>query len=295
MQNQAQNQPVSVAQLQQQFGIADAVRFDHDEAGLIRATLTSKAGTGVVYLHGGHVTSYRPDRQPDVLFVSDRSRFKAGEPIRGGIPVCFPWFADHGSPKHGTARLQLWQVADTSTTDQSTSIELTLDLAPFHLRYRVTIGQAMDLTLQVQNTSQAEASFELALHTYFAVADVRQIEVQGLDGRAYLDKTHDFAEFTQAGPIRVEGEVDRVYPHSADTCTLHDPGHGRAITIEKTSAHSTIVWNPWTDKASQLDDMANDEWQRFVCIESGNVHDDAVSLQADQTHETKVRIASQPQ
>lgn len=285
-----------IDQLQQRFAIPGAVHFEAGSGGLPCARLTPAAAAGVVYLDGGHLCTYQPTGQPDVLFVSERSHFEPGQPIRGGIPICFPWFAGHGDPPHGPARLQRWEVHDTATDNEgpTTHIELSTRVAPFRITARVAVGPALELTMRVEHTGTSPAEFELALHTYFAVSDARAIEIEGLDARDYLDKTRDNARFTQRGPIRIEEEVDRVYQHTPDTCTLRDPGHGRTITIEKRDAHSTIVWNPWVDKAARLSDLDDDDWQHFVCIESGNVHENAVMLEPGGVHESMTRITARP-
>ena len=284
----------SPEQLESHFAIPDRVRFEAGPGHLTRALLTSDAASGHVYLHGAHVNHYQPAGGRDVMFVSERSAFAPGEPIRGGIPVCFPWFATHGDPPHGTVRLQPWHVTHTSARGGEATIELATTVEPFRVHYRVTVGPSLHVALTAQNTSREPATFELALHTYFAVSDARQIHITGLEGKQYLDKVQDFAELTQDGPIRIEQEVDRVYQHTHDTCTLHDPGYARQIVIEKSDAASTIVWNPWIDKAARLEDLADDDWQRFVCIESGNVHENAVTLEPGGSHESAARISVRP-
>ncbi|MFW6058968.1 MAG: D-hexose-6-phosphate mutarotase [Phycisphaeraceae bacterium] len=280
--------------LQQQFGLPDAVRFESAEGGLTRAVLTSPTARGIVYLHGAHVSAYQPADQPEVFYLSQGSAFAPGQPIRGGIPICFPWFADHGTPKHGTARLQSWSVHDARADGDHVTLELTTTVEPYTLHYRVSVGPTLEVALRTRNSGATAATFELALHSYFVVSDVRQVEVVGLEERPYLDKPENFAPRTQQGPIRFTGEVDRVYQHTTDTCTIHDPGLARTITIEKQNAHSTIVWNPGPEKGAALDDMPPDDWQRFVCVESGNVHDNAITLQPGAEHETLARITAQP-
>lgn len=283
--------PTQIGPLAHQFGIDGAVRFDTGRGGLPCAVLSHRHTRAVAYPHGSHVTSYLPEADaPDALFVSPRSAFAAGEPIRGGIPVCFPWFADHGTPKHGPVRLESWRVTDTAADDDAARLELATDHGPFRITCRISAGAALELAVRVENVGDAPATFELALHSYFAVADVTNVEIHGLSGRDYLDKTREMNQFTQDGPIRIDREVDRVYQHTADTCTLHDPGHGRTIEIEKRDLLSTIVWNPWRDKGAAQPDLADDDWLRFVCIESGNVHDNAVTLAPGEAHEGAARI-----
>lgn len=283
--------PSTIDQLQQQFAIPEAVRFEPGEGGLTRAVLISPAARGEIYLYGAHAASYQRTGEPEMIFLSDHSYFEPGKEIRGGIPICFPWFGDHGEPKHGVARTQSWEVANTYVTNDSVTIELTNTIVPYEVRYRMTVGPTLEVAMLTRNAGGEAATFELALHTYFAVSDVGEIEVAGLEGRGYLDKVQDFAECTQEGPIRFEGQVDRVYQHTDDTCTIRDPGHERAIVVEKENAHSTIVWNPSPEK--KLADLGEESWRAFVCVESGNVHGDAVTLQPGETQETVARYTIQ--
>ena len=280
--------------LQEHFGIPETVRFEPGAGGLTRAVLTGRAAAGEIYLHGAHVTGYQPAGDDQVMFVSEKSHFNSSASIRGGVPICFPWFADRGQPMHGLARLQPWDVIATRTQGQDITLELGTTIKPFRVHYLVTVGSALGLTLRVENTSDEPASFEAALHSYYAVSDAQRIHITGLEGREYADKTQDFAKLTESEPIRIDREVDRVYTDAPDTAVLHDPGHGRAIHVAKDNAPSTIVWNPWTEKAARLDDLADDDWQRFVCIESGCVHNNAVTLKPGQTTELSAHITVQP-
>ncbi|MEX0652675.1 MAG: D-hexose-6-phosphate mutarotase [Phycisphaeraceae bacterium] len=287
--------------LNQQFGIPQTVRFDDGPHGQPHAIITADDATAVLYLHGAHLTEYQPTGRKPVLFTSRQTQLKPGKPIRGGIPICFPWFGpkqgDPAAPMHGLARTQSWNLdAVHKLDDQRVQLTLTCSIDPFHVTYTVTVGTQLELHLRVHNTTPANTSasaarFEQALHTYFAVSQIRSVALAGLAGLTYLDKTQAFNRVTQGPePVRFEGETDRVYINHPGDCTLADPAWARQIVIEKANANSTIVWNPWTDKASQMPDLGDDEWPDFVCIESGNVADNAVELAPGEAHEMSTTI-----
>ncbi|OYO17083.1 D-hexose-6-phosphate mutarotase [Enemella evansiae] len=257
--------------------------------------------------HGAQVLDWRPDGAGDpVLFTSTRAEYRPGKAIRGGIPVCFPWFGPGRSgrkrPAHGFARLSEWQLAGAREQDGVTTLDWHFDetLIPeldhvdprrnnFTVDYRQVFGRDLELHVSVRNTdTRGPLVFELALHTYFRVGDVRRIEVHGLSGADYFDQVSG-EERTQIGPIQFDGEVDRVYAFG-DTAVIADPVLGRRITLDQSSANRTIVWNPGPDKAAAMSDLDFDEWPQFVCVESGNVRHAAIHLQPGESHELSVRI-----
>ncbi|MEX0746042.1 MAG: D-hexose-6-phosphate mutarotase [Phycisphaeraceae bacterium] len=286
--------------LNEQFAIPQTVRFENTDTGLPRAVVTTGAATAVVYLLGAHVAEYQPADQQPVLFMSREAELKPGTPIRGGVPICFPWFGlnqdDPTAPMHGTARTTHWQLTDVSQPDdQRVRLTLTLRVEPFLATYHVTVGPELEMRLRTENTGPEPARFEQALHTYFAISQIRDIEITGLAGLTYLDKPRNFERITQPSePIRFAGEVDRVYVNHPGACTLHDPGFKRDIAIEKENANSTIVWNPWNEKSLKMTDLGADEWSGFVCIESGNVADNAVRLAPGDVHEMAATLRPRP-
>jgi glucose-6-phosphate 1-epimerase len=239
------------------------------------------------------VTAWQPPGQPPVIWMSRESRFAADQPIRGGVPICFPWFGpkagDASAPAHGFARLKDWALTDVA--DQGDSVRLVLTLSsdesssvggwtqPFAAAYQVTIGASLELALTVRNTGKGPLSYEAALHTYFAVANVREIAIRGLEHTYYLDKVEGFARRQQGGePIRFAGETDRVYLDTMATCVIEDPGTRREIVIEKTGSRTTVVWNPWIEKARAMPDFGDLEWPEMVCVETCNVGPAAITL-----------------
>lgn len=294
----------SVADLQARFGIPHLIRFEADPRGLTRAVINSPLADAKVYLLGAHVTHFEPRGQPPVLFLSEQSAFEVGKPIRGGIPVIFPWFGpragDASAPMHGFARLQEWEVESTAKSGDDVTLVFRLEASGntramwpfgFTLRYTVTVGRELAVALEVRNTDAKPIKFEEALHTYFALADVREASVEGLADVDYVDKADKMKRKLQGGePIRITGETDRVYLATRTTCTIHDPGNDRRITVAKEKSDATVVWNPWTAKAKAMADFGDDEWPRMICVETCNVADHAVTLAPGTSHEMKARI-----
>ena len=295
--------------LQDRFAIPGAVRFEVGPKGLTRIVVDTPQAEAQVYLHGGHVTHYQPRGDRPVMFMSERSRFDPGAPIRGGVPVVFPWFGQRAgepsAPMHGFARLEEWGVESaTQAPDGSVMIVLGLDSRStthpswphaYTLRYRVVIGGTLDLTLEVHNRADTPVTFEEALHTYLAVSDIRQVSVAGLTGTRYIDKTDGMKQKTQESDLlRITGETDRMYLRTRATCVVDDPEAGRLLTVEKSGSDATVVWNPWVAKAKAMPDFGDDEWQQMLCIETGNVADHAVMLAPGRRHEMGTTIRSEP-
>ncbi|HEX7242360.1 MAG TPA: D-hexose-6-phosphate mutarotase [Longimicrobiaceae bacterium] len=233
-----------------------------------------------VHLQGAHVSSWTDAAGEELLFVSSRSRFEPGAPIRGGVPVIFPQFADQGPlPKHGFARTAAWELAEQGTDPDGSAFAL-LRLAdtdetralwphPFRAELRVTLDGALTLALRVANTGDGTFAFTCALHTYFRVGDVREAAVEGLRGVRYLDKVEAGAERTEErDAVTVAGEVDRVYVGAPDRLLVRDGARARAVVLEKEGFADAVVWNPWTELARELPDMADDEYLEMLCVEA---------------------------
>jgi glucose-6-phosphate 1-epimerase len=273
--------------------------------GLETLELETPASTCSIALHGGQVLAFAPRGDRNWLWLSDRATFQVGKALRGGIPICFPWFGPHPErpelPAHGFARTRLWRVANVAALDE-TRVRAELELAsdsetmrlyphPFGARLAVTVGAALELAFAVENTGDAPLSFEVALHTYFAVSDAGAVAVGGLDGCDYADKVVGGARHRQdAAPIRFEGEIDRVYD-GVGPVTLADPAAGGRLLIESRGAGSTVVWNPGAAKTATLGDMSPVGFHGFVCVETGCIGDRRVTLPPGGRHETSVRYA----
>ena len=291
--------PTALPQLPPSVTVTDGA------GGLPVVRVATALATGEVYLQGAHVTAWQPAGTDPVIWLSAAAQFRPGTAIRGGVPLCFPWFGAGRTPgltpAHGFARTAPWRL--TGAADDAGTVTLTFTLthddvagAPgtehwpfaFDARYTVTFGAELTLALTVRNTGVETFSFEEALHTYLAVTDVRTARVEGLDGAQYLDKTAaaDAAAVTQHGPVTFSGATDRVYLRGAPL-TLVDPG-ARAVTVTPTGAADTVVWNPWAERAAAMSDLGDEEWPTMVCLEAANALDDAVSLEPGGAHTVTV-------
>lgn len=290
------------------------VRMEKGNGELERAVLRIGDAEAHVYLHGAHVTQFAIDGQPPILFLSKESQFADGKAIRGGVPICFPWFGPRnpdpvgGSPMHGFARIVPWSRLDISATADRTSISLGLADSEqtrrwwphsFAARYDVTLwADRLSLTLKVTNFDPAPITFEEALHSYFAVAEAHDVSIEGLDGVEYLDKTDNHARKVQSGPVTISLETDRVYLGTRADCLIRDSGNNRAIVNAKENSDATVVWNPWVAKARAMADFGDDEWERMVCVETCNVATRAITLEpagrAKSSHSMSATIRVQP-
>lgn len=256
-------------------------------------------------VQGAHVTRWAGGGG-DVLFLSRASRFAPGQAIRGGIPVIFPWFGDdpegRGRSAHGFARRLPWRVLESAMDATPARCRLLLEddeatrtMWPhaFQLVLDVAFSDTLDLTLTATNRGSTPFQCETALHTYLAVADVRRLHVRGLEDTAFIDKVGGMTRRREGySPVTLTGETDRVYLGTTKACVVDDPVRGRSIEIATDGSRSTILWNPWAQKAASLSDLANDEWTSFVCVESGNVADDALVLAPGKSHTMRVRVSS---
>ena len=285
-------------ELRRRFSVT-GVTIDPGAKGLPCVNVRSDLAEARIYLNGAHITTYKPRGGTDLLFLSGKSHFQPGKPIRGGVPVIFPWFGpkadDPSAPQHGFARTTQWDLEEVSAAPAGAirvtlamrSSDATRKLWPqdFELRFSVNIGSTLEMSLQVTNTSTAAFSFEEALHTYLAVSDVRQVAVEGLAGRDFLDKTEGYKRKTQPpGALRIEGETDRVYLQTSDTVTVKDPAFKAPLVVAKENSNNTVVWNPWIDKAKAMADFGDDEWPRMLCVETANVGESRIQLAPGQSH-----------
>jgi D-hexose-6-phosphate mutarotase len=258
-----------------------------------------------VYLQGAHITNFRKHNEPPLTFMSQCSRFTQGQPIRGGIPVIFPWFGmREGMGNHGFARALTWELKEFAPApDGSVSVRFRLpdspeasSYPPFTVDYVVTVSEGLTLQLIVTNQAAEDPLiFENCFHTYFVVSDVTAISIVGLKGISYLDKVANFAQRLETeDAIRISSEVDRIYLNTSGPLEIQDPRLARKILIEKQGSNSTVVWNPWIARSQQMPDFGNDEYQRMVCVEVGNVSSNEITLPPGRTSTLTVRITSHP-
>lgn len=248
---------------------------ERGEGGLPRVVLSSPAGgRAEVYLHGAHVTRWTPPSGADVLYLSPRSRWAAGEAIRGGVPVIFPQFAGQGPlPKHGFARTTAWTLAESAADHAVLVLEDTPETRnvwdhAFRAELRVELGDALAMTLAVHNTDDRPWEFTGALHTYFRVADVTRAEVRGLDAVRFHDKVTGERHVQLGDRLRFGRETDRVYVRAPDELSVRDPVEERTVVIRKHGFPDAVVWNPGAAKAREIADLGETAYPCFVCVEA---------------------------
>jgi glucose-6-phosphate 1-epimerase len=260
--------------------------------------------TGEIYLHGAHVTGWTPRGGRPVIWMSGASAFAPGRPIRGGIPLCFPWFGPHPAnaalPAHGFARLVPWALEGVRREGESIRVTLGLrtgtewqDAWPHRcaLTCMVDFGARLAVELAVRNVGDSSCTFDEALHTYFGVGDVRQVAVEGLAGTTCVDKTRGGERRVEGiEPIRFTGETDRVYLGIETAATIVDAAWQRRIVVRKHGSRTTVVWNPWIAKARAMPDFGDDEWPAMVCVETANALDDAITLPPGGEHRLRAEI-----
>ncbi|QGF23623.1 D-hexose-6-phosphate mutarotase [Raineyella fluvialis] len=287
--------------------LPDGVTLEQGEGGQPVVRVAIGSCTAEVYLHGGHLTGWQPTGQEPVIWLSGMSRFEDGAAIRGGVPICFPWFGSGTDgqhyPPHGVARLTRWALVEATPVADSIRLRLHLDghdvdlagLEDFDRDWAAdityTVGQVLDIDLRVEayGNRSTPFTFEEALHTYLHVGDARRITIDGLDGCGYHDKVIN-GEFDQRGTVVIVGETDRIYQHAGDV-VVKDPTLKRTLGINKRGSGQTVIWNPFVSKSAKMGDFGNDEWQEMLCVEAANVGAGAVTLSPGQSHTIHQRIA----
>jgi glucose-6-phosphate 1-epimerase len=288
---------VTPAELDIRFGIPGVARVCEGRGALSRVQITGSFGVGEVYLHGAQVTSWKPAGYDEVLFMSTKSRWEDGQAIRGGIPICFPWFRakadDPHAPAHGVVRTKTWEIesivesqSGVAVTMFTASDERTRRWSPaeFRLVHRVAFGSELRLELICTNTGTTPLRFEEALHTYNRVASVHEARLRGLDSVRYLDNMDSNKEKMERGDIAIAAPTDDAYRNTQSPVDLLDPSAKRRIRLRKEHSLNTVVWNPWSDGAGRLQDLGEGEWKQFLCVEAANILDSAVTLAPGQEH-----------
>jgi glucose-6-phosphate 1-epimerase len=287
-----------IDRLNAQHAIGQEIRFQAGPGELVSVCVQNEASSGEITLHGGHVVSWHPRGQAPVLWMSNSSHFRSDKSIRGGIPICWPWFGDHESdpkkPAHGFARISRFSVKRTYQRDDgSCGIELVLRDTPemnslwpgrFSLSLTVEMGKSLSVQLTTHNTSNADAIYGAALHSYFRVGNVEQVKVDGLANTNYLDKVDRFARKLQDGAPQICGETDRVYLETESDVELIDPVLERRLRVRKCGSRTTVLWNPGAEKARDMTDFDDEGYRNMLCIEAANAFDDRFALSPGSQH-----------
>ncbi|MEZ1316638.1 D-hexose-6-phosphate mutarotase [Pseudomonas fluorescens] len=270
----------------------------------------------LVAQQGAHILSYQRVGQPPLIWLNDEAVFRTGNNIRAGVPVCWPWFGNLArNPQsvqamrtssepptaHGFVRAMDWTLRGIETEGDSLKVEFTLPYPEggfagwphqVDLSLVIRLDEQLHIDLTSHNRGADSVTLSQALHTYFAVSDVRQVHVEGLDGLTYIETLEDWKAKPQVGDLHFAGETDRIYLDTPPTLSIVDPAWERRIELTSRGSRSAVIWNPWVDRAAAFSDMADDGWQRMLCIETANVMDDVVALAPGASHTLGVSLGS---
>jgi glucose-6-phosphate 1-epimerase len=278
-----------------EYEIENELQFVDIEHGFTYIEINNAKAHATISTYSGQVLSYRPKSQKDdLLFVSEKAYYEDGKAIKGGIPVCWPWFGadpdDLGRPAHGFVRNRQWEVTGSeSLANGSTKVVLAMVDSdqtreiwphPFKLSIEITVGDSLTVALVTHNSGDESIAISQALHTYFYVGDISKVQVLGLDGIDYLDKVDEFAEKTQSGPVTINGEVDRIYKGVTGELVIDDASLGRKIRIASRGCSTAVVWNPWSEIAASMGDLDDDDYKKMICVETANAGPETVEIAA---------------
>lgn len=266
--------------------------------------ISNDAADAEIALHGAHVTQFSPEGQSGLLYLSKHALYEEGKAIRGGIPICWPWFGDHTEdpslPAHGFVRNRFWELLDIEEPDNHTTrVRLTTrddehsrSLWPhrFRLTLTVTVGDTLRVELEAENTDQNPWTCGGALHSYLAVGDIKKTFIQNISGLDYLDKPDGFARKHQSGDVTFEQEVDRVYLGHGGNAAIVDKAQDRVINVDKAGSKVTVIWNPWSEIARNMKDMGDEDYRKFVCVEPTNAFNDLITLKPGEKHRLSTTI-----
>ena len=289
---------LSATELNRRYKSQDVVRFEELNNGYIVAHIENTHASATIAMQGAHLTGFQPKGNAPLIWLSPEAKLQQGKSIRGGVPVCWPWFGPHDSegrfPAHGFARTVPWRLNQLHTLGSGeTRLEFELQWSPqirkmwpydCSVRHIITVGRQLRHELVTTNHGAKEMQIGQALHTYFQVADVRKTRIIGVQGCDYLDKVNAMQRSHQCGPISINSEVDRIYLDTPSSCEIFDQGMGRRIVIRSQGSRSTVVWNPWVDKAKQMGDLGVNGHLSMVCVETANAAQDRVVLAPGSQH-----------
>lgn len=290
---------MDIDQLNVAYGIAGQLKFVSGQGGLPLISIQNQNASALISLHGGQVLSYKPnDANADLLFLSKKSCYADGKAIRGGIPVCWPWFGPDPKglqrPNHGFVRNHPWSVLTTTGSETETRVRLQFLehykkektwKQPFALTLEITIGKTLSLNLMTRNTGTKAFSITQAFHSYFQIGNIDQIQVLGLEACDYYDKLDQGTQKPQTGAVTVAEEVDRIYTDVKNPIVINDPVYNRQIQISSPGNETVVVWNPWIKTSKKITDLKNQDYQHFVCVETGNIAFDLILIPPGEEHQ----------
>lgn len=290
---------MNIEQLNADYGIADMVKFVEGKGGFPMIEISNEQASATISVYGGQVLSFKPANQTeDVMFVSSQAYYQPGKAIKGGTPICFPWFGpdpdDQGRSSHGFVRNRLWQMRDViSTQDGATQVTMGLVDTPetrdiwnysFDFSVVITVGEVLTIELITHNTGTDSFNITQALHTYFKVGDIDQVTVLGLADKEYLDKVDSGKQKTQNGEVTFSGECDRIYLDVPAELAVEDRALNRKITVKATNSNTAIVWNPAADISAKMADLGDLDYKSFVCVETANAANEIIEVAAGERY-----------
>ena len=305
-----------IQKLYSRFGDIAGVTIEIHKS-LIAINILNGAGEATIFLQGAQISHFKSHHQPDSLWLSPECEYKVGQSLRGGIPICWPWFGElsknpaqiqeqidtSNAPAHGFVRERDWQLdrieaIDANTTRATLSLNIEADAEPLwpfkcRLELDIIIAEHLSVTFRVFNLSAQTFHFSTALHSYFSVPHISQVAVTGLEQSQYLDCLDDWQSQTQVGKVSIGQEVDRLYYPTKNHICIENQHTGHSLCIDSQNSNSAVLWNPWVDKARRLSAFADDAYQQMLCIETANAGKDFVSLPAGQQHELRLMISHQ--
>ena len=278
----------------------DDVRFITDANGLEYIEIDNRYATAKLALQGAHVIQWQPKFTAEpVLWLSSNARYTQGRSIRGGVPICWPWFGAHPTDSsycpHGFARVIPWQLKKSNRLENGTTrllLEMTqTEVAkkqlsyPYQFTLTITVGNNLRMEMTTTNLANHPFMIGEAFHTYFNVSDVENTQITGLENLVYSDKVKGYERNVQHNALQFNGEFDRVYLNSGEDCLIRDKGFGRTIRVAKSGSNTTVIWSPGAEKAAQMGDMGSaDEWRKMLCVESANAMENSVTIFPNETH-----------
>lgn len=270
-----------------------------DQVKVVRV-IHEKATAGIA-LHGGHVISFKPEGQEDLIWMSEQAIFDGKAALRGGIPVCWPWFGRIAAPAHGFARNSEWTLLEHRENEHGVIIELglitsesTFSVWPhqFQAHLLVEISDELKVTLDVINTDEQPWTFSGALHTYLNVADIETAKTTGM-GAEYIDSLLDNKVCQGGDELVLTDTIDRVYTKPESVINVADGT--RTISVENQGHNSAVLWNPWAAGAESMGDMQDDGYKTFLCVES-TLHapslEQGKTLQPGERHQLITKISA---
>jgi glucose-6-phosphate 1-epimerase len=287
---------MSIDQLNTDYGIAGHLTFAAGNGGFPMIHIDNGQAKALISVYSGQVLSFQPATETvDVMFLSEKAYYAEGKAIKGGVPICWPWFGPDpeglGRPSHGFVRNRLWNVVTTSTTPEGATqvilglkdTEETRAMWPqaFELTIAITVSTTLTVELITRNLGDKAFPLTQALHTYFQVGDINRVQVLGLENTQYLDKADGGVEKTQVGGVVATGEVDRIYLDVPNELVIDDSSLNRRIRIKSSGSKSAVVWNPWVKISASMADLDDSDYQRFICVETTNAATDIVEVPAD--------------